>query len=87
MKGECKSIVNAIKAFLQGDMPCALCRFHKANEDQMCMFGDTHFHAVAYTGHDAIKPDLSHCEVTTISGVCGGAWGGLAPPNVGAPAL
>ena len=50
MKGECKSIiVNAIKAFLQGDMPCALFMFHNAKEDEMCMFGGAHFHAVAYT--------------------------------------
>jgi len=60
MKGECKSIVNAIKAFL-GDMPWALW-FHNANEDQMCMFGGPHFHVVAYTGHNAIARDLSHYE-------------------------
>ena len=60
MKGECKSIVNAIKAFL-GDMPCALW-FLNANEDQMCMFGGPHFHVVAFTGHNAIARDLSHYE-------------------------
>ena len=58
MKGECKSIVNAIKAFLN-DVPCALW-FHNANDDQMFMFGGPHFHIVAYTGHNA--RDLSHFE-------------------------
>jgi len=47
MKGECKSIVSAIKAFLN-DVPCALW-YHNANEDQMRMFGGSHFHVVAYT--------------------------------------